>query len=103
MQNFETLDFFDLLDIVQDTCVPKAARSQSVAVEKSNQLLIPPPCTLSTVKFSETAVAKQVTFVPVKQKLPQQSVVQLPSYQTILQRRKQERRWVVLKRRRDLL
>ena len=91
-------DFLDLLDIVQDTCVAKAVRSQSVAVEKSNQLVIPPPCTLSTVKFSETAVAKQVTFVPVKQKLPQQSVVQLPSYQTILLRRKQGR-WVVLKRR----
>ena len=52
-------------------------RSLSVAVGE-NQLL---PCTLSTVKFSETATAKQVTFVPVKQKLPQQSVVHLPSYQ----------------------
>ena len=43
-----------------------------------NQLL---PCTLSTAKFSQTPEPKQVTFVPVRQKLPQQSVVHLRSLQ----------------------
>ena len=65
--------------------------SNNLRPEAENQLL---PCTLSTVKFSQTATAKQVTFVPSRQKLPPiqpqqpQSVVQLPSYQDHLGRKK---------------
>jgi len=58
-------------------------RSLSVLSSRSgteNQLL---PCTLSTAKFSQTPEPKQVTFVPVKQKLPQQSVVHLRSLQPL--------------------
>ena len=66
--------FWTLSNIVQfDVFQASVTDGGTASGFGKNQLL---PCTLSTVKFSEAPTAKQVTFVPVKQKLPQQSVVQ---------------------------